>query len=109
MEVLPVVMWCYLKLYAQCRGRTVSAIFNMLELVFSADADSKLFVSEFSAHISIKVSATLQSAIFRNLGFLHSQIDLFKSFLLQKTNQKKILFLSKDIGGKRFCLVNYLN
>ena len=49
---------------------------------------------------SLKVSATLQSAIFRYLGFLHSQIDLFESFLLQK-NQKKILFLSKDIGGKK--------
>ena len=56
----------------------------------------------------IKVSATLKIAIFSFLRFQHFQIDILESFLLKK-NQKKILFLSKDIGGKRFFLVNYLN
>ena len=58
--------------------------------------------------IFIKVSATLKIAIFSFLRFQHFQIDILESFLLKK-NQKKILFLSKDIGGKRFFLVNYLN
>ena len=56
----------------------------------------------------IKVSATLKIAIFPYLRFQRFQIDMLESFLLKK-NQKKILFLSKDIGGKRFFLVNYLN
>ena len=55
----------------------------------------------------IKVSATLKIAIFSYLRFQRFQIDMLESFL-QKKNQK-ILFLSKDIGGKRFFLVNYLN
>ena len=56
----------------------------------------------------LKVSATLKIAIFPYLRFQRFQIDMLESFLLKK-NQKKILFLSKDIGGKRFFLVNYLN
>ena len=59
-------------------------------------------------HIVIKVSATLKIAIFPYLRFQRFQIGMLESFLLKK-NQKKILFLSKDIGGKRFFLVNYLN
>ena len=55
----------------------------------------------------IKVSATLKIAIFSYLRFQRFQIDMLESFL-QKKNQK-ILFLSKDIGGKRFFLINYLN
>ena len=55
----------------------------------------------------IKVSATLKIAIFSYLRFERFQIDMLESFL-QKKNQK-ILFLSKDIGGKRFFLINYLN
>ena len=54
----------------------------------------------------IKVSATLKIAIFPYLRFQRFQIGMLESFLLKK-NQKKILFLSKDIGGKRFFLVNY--
>ena len=55
----------------------------------------------------LKVSATLKIAIFPYLRFQRFQIDMRESFLLKK-NQKQILFLSKDIGGKRFFLVNYL-
>ena len=55
----------------------------------------------------IKVSATLKIAIFSYLRFQRFQIDMLESFL-HKKNQK-ILFLSKDIGGKRFFLINYLN
>ena len=55
----------------------------------------------------IKVSTTLKIAIFPYLRFQSFQIGMLESFLLKK-NQKKILFLSKDIGGKRFFLVNYL-
>ena len=57
---------------------------------------------------SLKVSATLKITIFPYLRFQRFQIDMLESFLLKK-NQKKILFLSKDSGGKRFFLVNYLN
>ena len=57
---------------------------------------------------NLKVSATLKIAIFPFLRFQRFQIGMLESFLLKK-NQKKILFLSKDIGGKRFFLVNYLN
>ena len=60
-----------------------------------------------SLAICIKVSATLKIAIFPYLRFQRFQIGMLESFLLKK-NQKKILFLSKDIGGKRFFLVNYL-
>ena len=55
--------------------------------------------------LAFKVSATLKIAIFPYLRFQRFQIDMLESFLLKK----KILFLSKDIGGKRFFLVNYLN
>ena len=55
----------------------------------------------------LKVSATLKIALFPYLRFQRFQIGMFESFLLKK-NQKKILFLSKDIGGKRVFLVNYL-
>ena len=55
----------------------------------------------------LKVSATLKIAIFPYLRFQRFQIGMLESFHLKK-NQKKILFLSKDIGGKRFFLVNYL-
>ena len=47
-----------------------------------------------------KVSATLQSAIFRYLGFLHSQIDLFESFLLQKKSEKNIISVKRYRGQK---------
>ena len=57
----------------------------------------------------LKVSATLKITIFPYLRFQRFQIDMLESFLLKKKNQKKILFLSKDSGGKRFFLVNYLN
>ena len=60
------------------------------------------------ASTTLKVSATLKIAIFPHLRFQRFQIDMLESFLSKK-NQKKILFLSKDIGGKRFFLVNYLN
>ena len=55
----------------------------------------------------IKVSATLKIAIFSYLRFQRFQIDMLESFLQKKI--QKILFLSKDIGGKRFFLINYLN
>ena len=44
------------------------------------------------------------------LAFLvcHRRYKIFMLFF-QKKNQKKILFLSKDSGCKRFFLVNYLN
>ena len=58
--------------------------------------------------LKFKVSGTLKIAIFPYLRFQRFQIDMLESFLLKK-NQKKILFLSKDIGGKKFFLVNYLN
>ena len=47
-----------------------------------------------------KVSATLQSAIFRYLGFLHSQIDLFENFLLQKKSEKNIISVKRYRGQK---------
>ena len=50
--------------------------------------------------ITVKVSATLQSAIFRYLGFLHSQIDLFESFLLQKKSEKNIISVKRYRGQK---------
>ena len=49
---------------------------------------------------SFKVSATLQSAIFRYLGFLHSQIDLFENFLLQKKSEKNIISVKRYRGQK---------
>ena len=55
----------------------------------------------------VKVPATLKIAIFPYLRFQRFQIDMLESFLSKK-NQTKILFPSKDIGGKRFFLVNYL-
>ena len=76
-------------MYMQLKLRTAACIYSM----------------EIS---SLKVSATLKIAIFPYLRFQRFQIDMLESFLLKK-NQKKILFLSKDIGGKRFFLVNYLN
>ena len=66
------------------------------------------FQAVYSGIGYIKVSATLKIAIFPYLRFQRFQIDMLESFLLKK-NQKKILFLSKDIGGKRFFLVNYFN
>ena len=47
-----------------------------------------------------KVSATLQSAIFRYLGFLHSQIDLYESFLLQKQSEKNMISVKRYRGQK---------
>ena len=66
------------------------------------------FLNLWFTNKRIKVSATLKITIFPYLRFQLFQIDMLESFLLKK-NQKKILFLSKDIGGKRFFLVNYLN
>ena len=57
--------------------------------------------------INFKVSATLKIAICPYLRFQRFQIDMLESFIFKKN--KKILFLSKDIRGKRFFLVNYLN
>ena len=62
----------------------------------------------FQSLLGLKVSATFKIAIFPYLRFQRFQIDMLENFLLKK-NQKKISFLSKDIGGKRFFLVNYLN
>ena len=55
----------------------------------------------FTCLLLLKVSATLKITIFPYLRFQRFQIDMLE--------KKKILFLSKDSGGKRFFLVNYLN
>ena len=51
-------------------------------------------------NIGFKVSATLKMAIFPYLRYQRFQIDMLESFLLKKN--QKILFPSKDIGGKNF-------
>ena len=51
-----------------------------------------------------KVSATLKITVVPYLRCQRFQIDMLENFLLKK-NQKKILFLSKDIGGKRFFIL----
>ena len=55
----------------------------------------------------IKMSDYVDRRVTHQTRFQRFQIGMLESFLFKK-NQKKILFLSKDIGGKRFFLVNYL-
>ena len=64
-----------------------------------------LWISDFKNWIQDFSAATFSAAVsffffFPYLRFQRFQIDMLESFLSKK-NEKKILFLLKDIGGKR--------
>ena len=69
---------------------------------FDGNSDSLKFCKLFRDIAHLRYQPPLKLPFFPYLRFQRFQIGMLESFLLKKKNQKKILFLSKDIGGKRF-------